>query len=159
MPAELPDTHCKAIRDEYEGGCNVREIARRHGLSRDQVYLRLRKAKTVLRSGGPRPAPVGATHAVGRGYIREKVPNNWPFLTQMRIDAGDGRERNWVFQHRKVMAEHLGRALTSTESVHHIDGDKANNAIENLQLMIAHPYGGHYRCRACGSGDIEAIKI
>jgi hypothetical protein len=37
--------------------------------------------------------------------------------------------------HRRVMEEHLGRPLKRSEIVHHIDGDRHNNSIENLQLM------------------------
>lgn len=37
--------------------------------------------------------------------------------------------------HRQIMEEHLGRALLDTEVVHHIDGNRKNNAIENLQVL------------------------
>ncbi len=37
--------------------------------------------------------------------------------------------------HRVVMELHLGRALESTEVVHHIDGNKWNNDISNLEVM------------------------
>ena len=37
--------------------------------------------------------------------------------------------------HRLIMEEHLGRKLTSDEIVHHIDGNKLNNDISNLQVM------------------------
>jgi hypothetical protein len=35
-----------------------------------------------------------------------------------------------------VMEQHLGRYLTREECVHHVDGDKKNNSLENLQVML-----------------------
>lgn len=37
--------------------------------------------------------------------------------------------------HRLIMEEHLGRKLNPKEIVHHIDGNKLNNDILNLQVM------------------------
>ena len=37
-------------------------------------------------------------------------------------------------EHRYIMEQYLGRELTRSEVVHHKDGDKANNDIENLEL-------------------------
>lgn len=41
---------------------------------------------------------------------------------------------NRYFIHRKVMEDFLGRKLLSEEIVHHVDGDKLNNNIGNLEL-------------------------
>jgi len=42
--------------------------------------------------------------------------------------------QNNVLEHVLVMTEYLGRALTDKEIIHHIDGNRKNNKLENLYL-------------------------
>lgn len=51
------------------------------------------------------------------------------------IPGKDGEPPRELFEHRYVMEQHLGRELLPGETVHHIDGDRGNNALTNLQLF------------------------
>ena len=44
----------------------------------------------------------------------------------------------YVYEHRIVMEECLGRVLLPTEVVHHINGDSTDNRIENLMRFDSH---------------------
>lgn len=72
---------------------------------------------------------------VSGGYIAIRIYQDDPMF---EMTDSDGR----VFEHRLVMARKLGRPLKRGETVHHKDGNRKNNNIENLELWFTnHSHG------------------
>jgi len=54
---------------------------------------------------------------------------------------------DYIREHRATMALVLGRTLTPNEHIHHINGNKQDNRIDNLELIDHH---GRTMCPNCG---------
>ncbi len=74
-----------------------------------------------------------------RGY--HKLPIGYRYITNtgyVMVLVGKGHQHanknGFAFEHRLVMGEHIGRSLHRFENVHHKDGNRKNNALENLEL-------------------------
>lgn len=61
------------------------------------------------------------------GYWLVRIPRDNTYAP-MTVKNG------YVLEHRLVMAQHLGRCLVGKEIVHHLNGIKSDNRIENLVL-------------------------
>lgn len=73
----------------------------------------------------------------GEGYRKVSI-YQFPkqYHEMLKPMASSVKHRNYVLEHRAVMAIAIGRALTQNETVHHKNGNKLDNQPSNLELFV-----------------------
>jgi predicted DNA-binding transcriptional regulator AlpA len=122
-------------------------------------YVRLNRALDAVGLSGRMPRRDKKDRVISKqGYAYVQVDASDPILLSMV--APSQAHNRYLLEHRAVMATALGRALRSDESVHHIDGNRLNNSLSNLQLRSGkHGRGIALQCLACGSSNVEAVAL
>jgi hypothetical protein len=94
--------------------------------------------------GKDSPAWRGGRIKNAQGYVLVQVDRDSKFLSMANQDR-------YIQEHRLVMAQHLGRCLLKTEPVHHKNGIKDDNKLENLELVSTASHAIRTQlCSHCG---------
>lgn len=94
--------------------------------------------------GAGNPNFNGGKYTDDKGYIRILMPNH------------PSNIKGYVYEHRIVMEEVLGRNLQSWETVHHINEIKIDNRVENLYLCTFAEHSAIHRAGKTVSLDRKA---
>jgi hypothetical protein len=129
MPAALDPDIVEKIRIMARDGFSSREIGEALGRSAksvQKVFRRYNISCLPQHSVPPRLNHFwkGGVIIDKSGYVLIKI-NGHPFASKS----------GYVREHRLVMEQSLGRYLLPNEVVHHLDGNKQNNQLENLELF------------------------
>lgn len=117
------------IYELFESGSMISEIVMQLSTNRETVRQYLLKRYT--------PEQKRAIVRKNIRWLKGKDSPNWKGGREI---TKDGYVVLWIsrkekiLEHRKVLEDHLGRKLTGSEVVHHINGNNADNRLENLQL-------------------------
>lgn len=96
-------------------------------------------------------------HRYRKGRKRkEGYRHSWGYKYIFKIDHPYANDGKYVAEHRLIMEEKMGRYLEPNEIVHHINGNKSDNRVENLVVISRQEHG---RIHNTGKPCSEATRL
>lgn len=112
----------------YKDKLTVDEIAKRYSVGSTTVYRRMDEFSIARRNQDEHGWTWKGIKRSKQGYIYVLLDSNNPMYSM-------AFGRGYIPEHRLVMARHLNRCLAKSEVVHHKNGIRDDNRIENLELL------------------------
>lgn len=94
----------------------------------------------IVHSGARNPNWQGGRHVASNGYV----------IVRVGVDHHLADVRGYAYEHRLAAESILGRRLRPGEVVHHLDGNKANNSHDNLEVVTRPQHQARHRRRSIG---------
>lgn len=87
---------------------------------------------------------------------RKGKPKTYKYVAAPKHPNSD--TKGWIAEHRLVMSEFLGRPLMPKENVHHLNGNRKDNRLENLELWnTSQPPGQRAKDKVKWAKEILAL--
>ena len=112
--------------------CNKEFYRNKVDINRDRIHFCSRVCSGATKTKEKNPAWVGGWFISDAGY--------------KKIRVGD----KYRPEHRYLLEQHLGYELERYQDVHHKDGNKLNNSLDNLQVLNKREHASlHVQLNAC----------
>lgn len=78
----------------------------------------------------------GENHHSWKGQDAKYIDTSGYVYVRARDGESGAKSNGYILEHRRIIQDHLGRSLYEGENVHHKNGVRDDNRIENLELWV-----------------------
>lgn len=134
------------ISNALKGKRPSRETREKQSETRKQLFS---EGKLVSWNKGKKGLQKGLKGEANPNWQGGRYRDKKGYIWVRSADHPNANSSNVIAEHRLVMSEHLGRPLCPWENVHHKNGVRYDNRVENLQLVLKGVHKGDVKCPFC----------